>query len=761
MLAFSRARIRVTGTVQGVGFRPFVYRNAVARALRGFVRNDSLGVLIEVEGPSAQVAELVRVVGDDPPPLARVDDVVTEHLEVLGLSDGFQIIQSVRVGEPTAAVSIDSATCRDCLAEVDDPSDRRYRYPFINCTNCGPRYTIVRAVPYDRPLTTMAGFTMCAACQREYEDPGDRRFHAQPNACPECGPHLAWRDPAGNELAAADDALIAAADAIRSGQVVAVKGIGGFHLAVDATSADAVAELRHRKHRDDKPFAVMPRDLADAEALCVLDDRARAALESPRRPIVLAPRRANAAIAPAVAPAVPELGLLLPYSALHHLLMRAVDRPIVLTSGNVSDEPIAHIDADAVGRLGPLVDGLLTHDRPIHIRCDDSVVRAAGGRPTVLRRSRGYAPEPVALPFEAPGHVLAVGAELKSTVSVARGRSVVVSHHLGDLEHLATYQAFLQAVDHLPALTGVRPALIAHDLHPEYLSSKYAADSGLETFAVQHHHAHVAACMVEHGRTEPVLGVAFDGLGFGADGTLWGGELLVADLGGFERVGHLRTVPMPGGAAAIRQPWRMAAVWAERALGREQAIKAIPGVDASRIDAVLDVATAPSTPVTSSMGRLFDAVAALLGCRNEVTYEAQAAIELEALARTVPASDAPCYDEAVEWALEGGIAVIDPAPLVARVIVQRDDGIEPARIAAGFHAAIGRVMARIAAELAAQHGLDTVVLSGGVFQNVRMRTTMKSALEQAGTTVLAHEKLPTNDGSISVGQAAVAAWSTR
>ncbi len=634
----TRTLLRVTGTVQGVGFRPFVYRHTVALGLAGSVRNDRAGVLIDVEGEPERIAELTRVLTEEAPPLARIATVTWEHAVPRGERDGFSIVESDASGTPSVPVSVDTATCDDCLAEIDDPADRRYRYPFTNCTNCGPRYTIALGVPYDRPATTMHGFEMCPACRAEYDDPSDRRFHAQPNACPECGPRLTWRDPAGGALADGDDALIAAIDAIRRGAVVAVKGIGGYHLAVDATNTAAVRELRRRKARDDKPFAVMVPDLGVAGSVCALDGDAVAALESPRRPIVLAPRRVSSAIAiaDAVAPGLSDLGVFLPYSPLHHLLVAGVGRPLVMTSGNSSDEPIAHDDRDAATRLGPMVDGLLTHDREIHIRCDDSVERATGTRLQLLRRSRGYVPEPMALPFPSQRIALAVGAELKSTIAITRGDDVVAGHHIGDLEHLATYQSFVQAVDHLPALYGVRPEVVAHDLHPEYLSTKFALDLDLPVVAVQHHHAHVAACMVEHGRTEPVLGLAFDGLGYGADGTLWGGELLVADFDGFERVGHLRGVAMPGGVAAIREPWRMGAVWAR--LAGADPLEQFPDVDPATVHAVDDLAARGHGPVTSSMGRLFDAVAALLGCRTRVSYEAQAAIELEALAArsTVP-----------------------------------------------------------------------------------------------------------------------------
>jgi hydrogenase maturation protein HypF len=738
-----RWRIRVTGTVQGVGFRPFVYRHATRLGLRGWVQNDSAGVLIELEGADGDVAELARLLVEAPPPLARVGEVTTTPVPVAG-DTGFRIVESTGGGARTAPVSIDTATCAACLAEVADPADRRFRYPFTNCTDCGPRYTIVTGVPYDRPATTMARFTMCARCQAEYDDPLDRRFHAQPNACPACGPTLRWGDLHG------DAALEAAIAALRAGQIVAVKGIGGFHLAVDAADPVAVAELRCRKHRDDKPFAVMVGDLVAARDLCDLSDAAAEALTSPGRPIVLAPRTAGAAVADGVAPGLPELGVLLAYSPLHHLLLEGVGRPLVMTSGNLSDEPIAHEDADAAARLGSLVDGVLGHDRGIHIRCDDSVVRSTdAGRTQVLRRSRGLAPQPLPLVVAAGRPILAVGAELKSTVAITLGSDVVASHHIGDLEHLATYRSFLQAIDHLGALYGVVPEVVAHDLHPEYLSSKLAADLDLPAIGVQHHHAHIASCLTEHRRTGPVLGLAFDGLGYGTDGTLWGGELLVADLRGFERVGHLATVTMPGGVAAIREPWRMGVAWARHA-GADHPF------DDPRAGAVASLVEGGHGPTTSSMGRLFDAAAALIGLRPVVSYEAQAAVELEALARAVPRGEAPTHAVDVHRDASG-MVVIDPSPLVVALVQGRAGGVAPPVLAAGFHESMGRAVAAAAVDLAREHGLGTVALSGGVFQNPRLSEIVEEALAGAGLEVLVHRLVPPNDAGISIGQAAVAA----
>jgi hydrogenase maturation protein HypF len=766
----------VTGTVQGVGFRPFVYRMATDLGLAGWVGNDSLGVVLEAEGPPEALDRLAARLLDEAPPLARVTSVTSELRPPAGHA-GFTIVDSRAAGAPAVAVPVDVATCADCCRELlSEPGDRRFRYPFVNCTNCGPRYTIITSIPYDRASTTMAPFTMCADCRREYQDPADRRFHAEPTCCPACGPQLSLVSSEGALLAKAADALDRAVALLASGRILAVKGLGGYHLACDAGDQAAVAELRRRKARDDKPFALMVDGLAGARRLCHLTPEAEEALASPRRPIVLAPRR-GAGVAPGVAPGLPELGLMLPYTPLHHLLLAGLRRPLVLTSGNLSDEPIAHDDTDALARLGPLVDAVLTFDRAIHIRCDDSVVRAGfpphgepvtpgaayrtgrhqfGPRPSVqmVRRSRGYAPEPLALPTPAGQHVLAVGAELKSTVAVAKGANVIASHHIGDLEHLAAYRSFLQAVDHLCRLTGVTPAVVAHDLHPEYLSTKFAADLDLASVGVQHHHAHIASCLVEHGRTEPVLGVAFDGLGLGTDGTAWGGELMVADLDGFRRVGHLRQVALPGGDRAAREPWRMAVAWLAATVGPEEAERFACGVD-DRWAAVLALAQRPDALLTSSAGRLFDAVSALLGLRQRITYEAQAAIELEAVAAGQPLAGPGGYELDVTTGPAG--LCLDPAPLLATILAERDKATPVPVVSAGFHAGLGRGVAAAAGRAASAAGLDTVALSGGVFQNARLTAVVVAELEAMGLAVLAHHRVPPNDGGVSVGQAAVAA----
>ncbi len=745
----SRVRARVEGTVQGVGFRPYVYRLAGELGVAGHVLNDSRGVVVEVEAPAETVDRFLALLVTDAPPLARVERVVPEALEETG-ETGFAIRESPAGGDPDAAVTPDSATCADCLGELFDPADRRFRYPFINCTNCGPRFTIVRGVPYDRPNTTMAGFTMCDACRGEYEDPADRRFHAQPNACPDCG-------PAVRLLPEADDPLAGAVAALLEGAIVAVKGVGGFHLACVAGDEQAVARLRARKHREDKPFALMVPDVQSAQRLVELNDSALGLLLSRERPIVLAPRRADSLVAAAVAPLSPELGVMLPYSPLHHLLLADVARPLVMTSGNVSDEPIAYRDDDALERLRGIADVFLLHDRPIETRTDDSVVRVAGGRPQRLRRSRGYVPGSIRLPVEAHEPLLACGAELKNTFAVARGGRAWVGHHIGDLENYATLRSFSEGIAHFERLFAVEPAVVAHDLHPEYLSTKYAHDlDGVRLVGVQHHHAHLAACLAEHGETGPALGAVFDGTGYGGDGTVWGGELLLGDLTGFERVGLLSPVRLPGGEAAIRQPWRMACSWLHEAHGETPELpERLRGlVDPAAWEQVCGLTrTGLASPLTTSMGRLFDAVAALCGLRAAVNYEGQAAIELEA-----------CCDlgerRAYELPIAGersGPLVMDARPTVAELMGDLGSGAAIPAVAARFHNAVAQATAGACAQLASRAGTETVVLSGGVFQNKRLFERTSALLGEAGLRVLTPELLPPNDGGIAYGQLAVAA----
>jgi hydrogenase maturation protein HypF len=728
-----RVQARVRGTVQGVGFRPYVYRLAGELSLAGWVVNDAHGVLLEVEGDGAAIDAFVERLGVEAPPLAVVESVEVSAVAPLGDDGSFAIRESPRGATPDAPVTADSATCEDCLRELFDPSDRRYRYPFINCTNCGPRFTIVRGIPYDRPYTTMAGFMMCPDCQAEYDDPSDRRFHAQPNACPACGPSLSVP-------------VEMAARALREGAIVAVKGIGGYHLACRADDEAAVARLRARKHREDKPFALMCASVEIAREFVELGDREVGLLAGVERPIVLSRRRPGAAVASDVAPGAPELGVMLPYSPLHHLLLSDAGCTLVMTSGNVSDEPIAFGDDDARERLAPIADLFVMHDRPIETRTDDSVVRVlGGGRRLFVRRSRGYVPAALSLPVAAERPLLACGAELKNTFCVAKGDRAWVGHHIGDLENYETLRSFTEGIAHFERLFAVAPEVVAYDLHPEYLSTKYALErEGVELVGVQHHHAHLAGCLAEHGVAESAVGAVFDGTGYGLDGTVWGGELLVGDLRSFERVGSLYPVRMPGGEAAIREPWRMACAWA-----LESGVELAPLVDPGRWELVSQLArTGVSSPVTTSMGRLFDAVSALCGVRTSVSYEGQAAVELEAVCDP---------SERGAYAVDVSETTIDPRGAIAAIARDVDAGVAPGTVAARFHNGVSRATVEACIRAASAAGLDRLVLSGGVFLNRRLLEACIAGLEAAGLRVLVPERLPPGDGGIAYGQAAVAA----
>ncbi|HUA72614.1 MAG TPA: carbamoyltransferase HypF [Solirubrobacteraceae bacterium] len=733
-----RTRVRVTGTVQGVGFRPYVYRLAGELSLGGFVLNDAHGVVIEVEGSAPVIDRFLERLPSEAPPLAVLERVVVDERVPRG-EGAFAIRDSVGGGVPDAPVTPDTATCDDCLRELFDPADRRFRYPFINCTNCGPRFTIVRGVPYDRPLTTMASFTMCEACRAEYEDPADRRFHAQPNACAVCGPSLRL---VGDS--AAGDPIAATATALTAGAIVAIKGIGGYHLACVAAGERTVAGLRARKHREDKPFALMAPSVRAAESLVSLAPAARELLTSPARPIVLAARLPDAPVAGSVAPGAPELGVMLPYSPLHHLLLNDVGEALVMTSANVSDEPIAFVDEDALERLRGIADLFLVHDRPIHTRTDDSVVRATPRR-AILRRSRGYVPAALPLPGDGTARpLLACGAELKNTFCLASGGRAWISHHIGDLENYETLRSFTEGIEHFGTLFAVEPEVVAHDLHPEYLSTKYALDlDGVELVGVQHHHAHLAACLAEHGEPGPALGAIFDGTGYGLDGTVWGGELLFGDVRSFRRVGSLLPVALPGGERAIRQPWRMACSWLV-ASGIEPPAAWRPIAELAR--------SGLASPWTTSMGRLFDAVAALAGIRAEINYEGQAAIELEAACDVGESGDYPI-------AVTGTPLVIDPRETIRAVSEDVRAGAAAGVIARRFHRTIARATVEALVALAAANGTEVVVLSGGVFQSRLLLESACGALSDAGLRVLVPERLPVNDGGIAYGQAAVAAAS--
>jgi hydrogenase maturation protein HypF len=742
----ARTRLRVEGIVQGVGFRPFVHGLATGLGLVGFVGNDAHGVFIEAEGDPEALRRLLKAIETEAPPLAVVESIRAEPIAPEG-GAGFVIVGSRGGGEREALISADTATCDDCLRELFDRSDRRYRYAFTNCTNCGPRFTIVTGVPYDRPLTTMAGFAMCPACAAEYADPADRRFHAQPTCCPDCGPalRLTGHDATGDPVAAT-------AGLLAGGAIVAIKGLGGYHLAARATSEAAAGALRARKHREDKPFAVMVADLDAARELAEIGPEEAALLTGARRPIVLLRRRDRGWLAPSVAPGTREVGLMLPYTPLHHLLARELAAPFVLTSGNVSDEPIAYRDDDALARLAGIADAFLLHDRPIHVRTDDSVVRVVAGDELPIRRSRGYAPQPLRLATTAAVPVLACGAELKHTFCLVKGARAFLSHHIGDLENLETFQAFTEGVEHFCRLFDVRPRVVAHDLHPEYLSTKYALDLGhVDLVGVQHHHAHVASCLADNGVAGPVIGVAFDGLGLGTDGTVWGGEFLVADLHGFERAGHLATVPMPGGVQAIREPWRMAAAYLG-AGGADLDVARRQGRSWERVLAVAEAGV--NSPLTSSAGRLFDAVAAILGVRDRITYEGQAAIRLEQLADR---AEAGAYRARIDG--DGPLQVLG-GDLVAAVVEDLRAGVPPAAIAMRFHAGLAAAVADVCGTIRDRTGLGTIALSGGVFQNLLLLGRVTTLLEGRGFTVLRHRRVPPNDGGVSLGQAAIAAAPT-
>ncbi len=774
----ARVAFRVTGTVQGVGFRPSVHAHARRLGVTGWVANDATGVVGEAEGPRHELDRFVDLLRHGAPPLARVDQVETLRLAPAG-GAGFEVRRSLQsrsllVGAghgargPSLAIPADTATCAACLAEVADPADRRHRYPFTNCTACGPRLTIVVAPPYDRARTTMAAFPMCAACQREYDDPTDRRFHAEATCCPACGPRLA-AEPAPSPEADDDPIALAASD-LRGGGVVAVKGLGGYHLAALASDEAAVARVRGLKRRDHKPMAVLVADLAEAHRLAHLDGAADALLAGNRAPIVLVRRRAGVAVADGVAPGSHLLGLLLPPTALHHLLAAAVGEPIVLTSANPTGEPMVIDDDEARQRLGPHVDRLLLHDRAIACRVDDSVARLVDGAPVLLRRARGWAPEPIRLATPASNPILAVGADLKSTVAVAVGDRAWLSTHLGDLAHPAARDAHAAAVEHLVTLAGVTPELVAHDLHPGYASTSLAVALaerfGAELVGVAHHHAHLAACLTEHGRRGPALGVAFDGLGYGTDGTAWGGELGVVTPGRFDRLGHLDPVVLPGGASAVREPWRMAVahLLAAGRLGPPGA----PPLDgpagtlaarhADRWEPVAELArSGVRSPRTTSAGRFFDAVAALCGAGDVNTYEGQAASALEALAAHAGPGAAPYAATIGEV---GGCLRLRGADLVGAVVDDLAAGVAPEVAAARFHVGLAALVVEALGRLRGTTGLDVVACSGGVFQNAVFTEALARRLRAGGFEVLFHRQAPPGDGGIALGQVAVAAATT-
>lgn len=753
----ARVQIQVRGIVQGVGFRPFIFSQAKRRALKGRVLNNSTGVLIDIEGETSAIGQFIAELKTSPPPLSVIESVECLNDLALAFYDDFRIVESDAGGKKFVPISADIATCPDCLKELFDPADGRFRYPFINCTNCGPRFTIIEDVPYDRDKTTMRDFAMCAACRAEYENPLDRRFHAEPTACPVCGPRVFLADQSGCEItidqANGEDAISRARALLIQGQIIAIKGIGGFHLACDALNAEAVERLRQRKFREDKPFALMAGSIERIREHCVVSNGEAELLASRRRPIVLLERLPAAIIPQAVAPGVGTLGWMLPYSPLHHLLLENLDRPLVMTSGNLSDEPICYEDRDALARLGRIADCLLLHNRRIHMRSDDSVARVFQKRPMILRRSRGYAPAPLRVNFHFEREILACGAELKNTFCLTRENHAFVSHHIGDLENLETLRSFTQGIAHFKQLFNLHPEAVAYDLHPEYLSTKYALaldEIGVK-IGVQHHHAHIASCMADNDLEGEVIGVAMDGLGFGTDERFWGGEFFVADFTDAERVAHLDYVPMPGGARAIREPWRMAAVYLHQTFGDQFLDIDLPFVRQldRRAWRTLQrmTETGTNSPQASSMGRLFDAVSSLLGLRNAVNFEGQAAIELEAIADRRSTSS-------YEFDVNG--STVKAEAVMRRAVEDLLDGVSPATVSAKFHTAVARLISSIACKTRESHGLGRVALSGGVFQNMLLLDQTCRRLLAEGFEVFTHHRVPPNDGGISLGQAAVA-----
>lgn len=780
--------ISVKGVVQGVGFRPFVYGLATRLSLQGWVCNTSGGVEILVDGQNGQIEQFLRSLTLEKPPLAKIDSVNVEDIPCDDTPLKFEIRESQAVAGAFQPISADVGICPDCERELFNPKDKRYLYPFINCTHCGPRFTIIKDIPYDRPFTTMADFPMCDNCRTEYTDPLDRRFHAQPVACPECGPfvelretHPQFSEPHITSIEIRVSAILKARRLLREGYIVAIKGLGGFHLACDASNPYTLAQLRDRKGRSDKPFAVMSADIATAASICDVQKDEQLLLTSREKPIVLLAKRKQTGLPPykvseLVAPNLDVLGVMLPYTPLHHLLLNQTDpvlaqEPVppilVMTSGNFSEEPIAIDNKDALERLSPLADAFLLHNRDIHIRSDDSVVRVDhGSRTTVngpssivyLRRSRGYAPYPVKLPVDVKP-ILAVGGELKNTFCLTRDRYAFLSHHIGDMENAEIYESFEQGVAHLSHIFRVQPELVAHDLHPGYFTTHYAERSDVPQVGVQHHHAHIAACMADNGLEDRrLIGLSFDGTGYGTDGAIWGGEVLLASYADFERFACLEYMPLPGGDSAIRSPWRIMAGYAH-ALGIE--IDDLPFLQNTDKQALrilrLQIDKKLNSPLTSSMGRLFDAVASLIGIRNDVTYEAQAAIEMETLAKEfVP--DVKPYPYAVEKTEKG--TVIRLKELLAAVVQDVRANEFAGVIGARFHRTVAAMAVDVCKRARSASGLNEVALSGGVWQNQVLLDLVRLGLNQAGFTVYFHKQVPTNDGGIALGQAMIANFQT-
>jgi hydrogenase maturation protein HypF len=748
-------RIIVTGVVQGVGFRPFVHNLATSLNLKGYVLNTSRGVMIDVESQEPErVGVFIERLPREIPPLALVERIEVASIDPRGYED-FTIRASIDEPDHYVLISPDIAACDDCLREMRDPRDRRHDYAFINCTNCGPRYSIIRDTPYDRPKTTMAAFAMCAACQREYADPTDRRFHAQPVACPECGPSVRLvpspdRAERFQAIMEPQAALRTARQMLRQGMVLAVRGLGGFQIACDAASHEAVARLRTAKRRSNKPFAVMCRDLQVVHRYARLTTEEEQVLRGVRKPICLVPlREDHEPLSPLVAPGNQYLGVMLPYTPLHELLFADGPDVLVMTSGNWSEEPIVTDNQEALERLAPLVDGFLLHNRDICTRVDDSVVRVFRGMERLIRRARGYVPSPIDLGKRFP-EILACGGELKHTFCLTKDRFAIMSQHIGDLENLESMRFFLETLENLKKLYRVTPAAVAYDLHPRYLSTQWAQEQGdLPGVGVQHHHAHVAACMAEHHVEGAVIGVAFDGTGYGDDGTLWGGEILVADRSTYRRAAHLKYLPLPGGESAVREPWRMAVSYLVTVYGDLPEDVQLSADRVSVRNVVGLVRSGRHAPATSSVGRLFDAVSSLLGIRQRITFEGEAAMEMH--------SDPEAEGHyPFEWNAADPM-VLDPSPAIRGLKRDRDRGVSVSVLGGRFHRSLAITVAEVCRVVRERTGLNRVCLTGGVFQNMLLLRWTMEHLEDRGFEVYAHERVPTNDGGIALGQAAVAA----
>ena len=747
-------RLSINGIVQGVGFRPFVYQLAHHYGLKGEVANTSHGVTIRIEGKEEEIRSFVRDLAEKSPPLAHIAEISSFHERAKGY-EGFTIQASKCRASRWALISPDTAVCNDCIRELLDPRDRRYKYPFINCTNCGPRYTIINDIPYDRPNTSMRDFAMCRDCQKEYDDPSNRRFHAQPNACAVCGPSVALYDNRHARVLARDP-IERAAELLKKGHVVAIKGLGGFHLAVDAENSDAVIRLRKRKCREEKPLALMSYDLDRIGRYARVESDEQALLTSPQRPVVLLKKRYPNPLSPEVSPRNNHFGVMLPYTPLHYLLLCHDFTALVMTSGNISEEPIAIDNNEAFQRLGAIADYFLIHDRDIYLRSDDSVVRRVDSATRFLRRSRGYVPVPVFFKEDVP-QILACGAELKNCVCLTKGKNAFLSQHIGDLENLEAYRFLELTVQHMKRVLDIDPQIVAHDLHPDYLSTRYAQEQkGIRKIAVQHHHAHIVSCMAENGLDESVLGLSFDGTGYGTDDCIWGGEVLIVETHQFTRAAHLAYLPMPGGAAAIKEPWRMAVSYLYSVFGDDFLELELPlfhGLEKEHIKIIMQmISKSVNSPQTSSLGRLFDGIAAILGLRKRVTYEGQAAMELEMSIRTEREES---YD--YQWERGKDSYEIPVGRIVRGVVKDIENRLPVSDISSKFHMTLIRLFSDLCTLLRQETGLDRVILSGGVFQNARLLVGLRKALEERNFRVFSHSLVPTNDGGISLGQACVAA----